>query len=330
MLSERTSRFLVVILLAFLCLESTRASTTPVVLGKGTGLFEIGPEVVSDNFENLDNWELQIQPGDNAPEPSVKVKDNTLDCYLPGRGCTIWFRQMLKTGVSISYEVLCPTPRDPVKNLLPRDINNFWMAQDPGGKLFDSNRFTGSFGTYHKMHGYYASTGGGKNTTTTRSCKETIIVDENRLNRQRVAEAVADHHTIVVVVESRTHNRAVSRDPVASIVHDPDFPETRSIILQLDGSIAGNEQWNADRSTQRTSPADHDGTIVTKGSACHQQGINREGHILNGKLPAIVDLHVGDGNRNADIHRRSTDIADEGKTIERIWIRNGKRGNRRG
>lgn len=60
--------------------------------------------------------------------------------------------------------------------------------------------------------------------------------------------------------------------------------------------------------------------------SCSRSG----GHILNGKLPAIVDLHVGDGNRNADIHRRSTDIADEGKTIERIRIRNGKRGNRRG
>ena len=164
--SERASRLLAIVLLAFLSVGSSRASTAPVVLGKGTGLFEIGPELASDNFENLDNWVVQIQPGDNAPEPSVKVTDNTLDCYLPGRGCTIWFRQMLKTRVSISYDVLCPTPKDLVKNLLPRDINNFWMAQDPGGNLFDSKRFTGSFRTYHKMHGYYASTGGGKNTTT--------------------------------------------------------------------------------------------------------------------------------------------------------------------
>jgi hypothetical protein len=139
---------------------------SPAVLGKGVELFEVGPEIASDNFKNLDRWVVQIQPNEKALPHKVVVKAGTLDCFLPGRGCTIWFKEKLKTRVTISYDVLCPTPESPDKNFMPRDINNFWMAFDPEGTLFDSERFTGDFGTYNKMHGYYASTGGGRNTTT--------------------------------------------------------------------------------------------------------------------------------------------------------------------
>ena len=62
------------------------------------------------------------------------------------------------------YDVLCPTPKPAIEGLQPRDINNFWMASDPVDPdqgLFDSNRYTGKFSSYHKIHGYYASTGGG-------------------------------------------------------------------------------------------------------------------------------------------------------------------------
>ena len=153
-------------LLALFLTSATLTAQSPAILGKGTKLLKLGPLLASDDFDNLDNWVIQVQPGDKAPAPSVVAKNNTLDCYLPDRGCTIWFKKKLRTRVTISYDVLCPTPKKPVKNLLPRDINNFWMASDPEGKLFDSGRFTGNFGTYHKMNGYYASTGGGKNTTT--------------------------------------------------------------------------------------------------------------------------------------------------------------------
>ncbi|MGJ8697198.1 MAG: right-handed parallel beta-helix repeat-containing protein [Verrucomicrobiaceae bacterium] len=139
---------------------------SPAILGKGTNLFEVGPLLDSDNFDSLENWVVQIQQNKKSPPPKVVAKDNTLDCFLPGRGATIWFKRKLNTRVTITYDVLCPTSPQDDKNLLPRDINNFWMANDPDGDLFDSEKYTGDFFTYDQMHGYYASTGGGKNTTT--------------------------------------------------------------------------------------------------------------------------------------------------------------------
>lgn len=76
----------------------------------------------------------------------------------------MWFKPKLPTRVAITYRVLCPTPKPATKGLQPRDINNFWMATDPidgENGLFDSSRYTGKFSSYDKIHGYYASTGGG-------------------------------------------------------------------------------------------------------------------------------------------------------------------------
>ena len=62
------------------------------------------------------------------------------------------------TRAVAQYDVAAP------KGVQPRDINNFWLATDPVDPdrgLFDSDRYTGKFSSYDKMHGYYASTGGG-------------------------------------------------------------------------------------------------------------------------------------------------------------------------
>ena len=150
------------------CAQTTAKSESsdvgPVVLGRGAGLFQIGPLLAKDDFEDLQNWVVQIQRRSGFPEPSVRVRDNKLDCRLPGRGCTIWYKQKLPTRITITYEVICPTPKPAIDGVQPRDINNFWLATDPDDPdhgLFDSNRYTGKFSSYDKMHGYYASTGGG-------------------------------------------------------------------------------------------------------------------------------------------------------------------------
>ena len=81
----------------------------------------------------------------------------------------MWFKKKLSTRVTIIYDVLCPTHEPAIKGVQPRDINNFWMATDPDDPdrgLFDSERYTGQFSSYDKMHGYYASTGGRDNQTT--------------------------------------------------------------------------------------------------------------------------------------------------------------------
>ena len=136
----------------------------PLVLGHGASLFKIGPLLARDDFENISNWVVQIQHKTGLPEPNVEARNNTLDCLVPGRGCTVWFKEKLQPRVTITYEVLCPTHEPASKGVQPRDINNFWMAADPvdpNQGLFDSTRYTGAFGSYDKMHGYYASTGGG-------------------------------------------------------------------------------------------------------------------------------------------------------------------------
>ncbi|MDA7510521.1 DUF6250 domain-containing protein, partial [Verrucomicrobia bacterium] len=135
-----------------------------VVLGHGVGLFKVGPLLVCDEFKDLKNWEVQVQEVPGNEPVRIEARDGALDCLVPGRGCTVWFKRTFKTRVTISYDVLCPTPMPAIKGVQPRDINNFWMAADPidpSEGLFDSVRYNGAFASYDKMHGYYASTGGG-------------------------------------------------------------------------------------------------------------------------------------------------------------------------
>jgi hypothetical protein len=136
----------------------------PLVLGHGIGRFQVGPLLAQEDFDDLRNWVVQIEQGRGKGEATVEVSDSAMHCVLPGRGCTVWYRRKLPSRVTIVYDVLCPTPKPGAEGLQPRDINNFWMASDPKNPergLFDSERYNGGFGSYDKMHGYYASTGGG-------------------------------------------------------------------------------------------------------------------------------------------------------------------------
>ncbi|QDT09624.1 DUF6250 domain-containing protein [Planctomycetes bacterium K23_9] len=140
------------------------AGKNPAVLGHGVGMFKIGAQLAQDDFESLNNWVIQIQERSGFAPAKVAARNQSLDCRLPGRGCTAWFKQKLPTRVAITYQVVCPTPKPAIKGLQPRDINHFWMATDPldpDQGLFDSNRYNGKFSSYDKIHGYYASTGGG-------------------------------------------------------------------------------------------------------------------------------------------------------------------------
>lgn len=144
--------------------NSVATAEMPVVLGHGAGLFKVGALLAQDDFENLNNWLVQIQERSGFARAKVVAREHSLDCLLPGRGCTVWFKKKLPSRVAITYDVLCPTPTPAIKGVQPRDINNFWMATDPLDRdqgLFDSNRYTGKFSSYDKIHGYYASTGGG-------------------------------------------------------------------------------------------------------------------------------------------------------------------------
>ncbi|TWU58390.1 DUF6250 domain-containing protein [Rubripirellula reticaptiva] len=140
------------------------ADDHPIVIGRGAGLFKVGEVLAKNDLENLNNWEVQIQQRSGFPPAKVTARGHAFDCLLPGIGCTVWFKQKLSTHVTIAYDVLCPTPQPAIKGAQPRDINNFWMANDPMVRnegLFDPQRYNENFSSYEKIHGYYASTGGG-------------------------------------------------------------------------------------------------------------------------------------------------------------------------
>ena len=161
--------FLIGSLLSLAAQETEVSQHVPVVVGKAIERFEVGRLLFEDDFDDLSRWQVQIEDRDGFPDAKVQATQQTLDCLLPGRGCTIWFREKLKTRTVITYDVVCPQPEKNVKGVEPKDINNFWLASDPidpENGLFDSDHYNGSFPTYNRMNGYYASTGGGRNTTT--------------------------------------------------------------------------------------------------------------------------------------------------------------------
>jgi hypothetical protein len=141
----------------------------PVVLGYGGNTFKLGPVIHSDALDDPDrfaeDWVVQMSERDPDLERYARIQDGRLRIHDP-RGATVWFRERLTGPVMITYRVMLPSIPGDDGTYAVRDLNNFWMATSLAGDLFDGFVYTGDFHTYRKMHGYYASTGGGKNTTT--------------------------------------------------------------------------------------------------------------------------------------------------------------------
>jgi pectate lyase len=141
----------------------------PVVLGYGESTFELGPVIHADAMDDsgqfAENWVVQMSQKEPEIERYARIEDGRLHIHDP-RGATLWFKEKLTGPVMITYRVTLPSVPEEGGYFVVRDLNNFWMATSPAGDLFDESLYTGDFHTYRKMHGYYASTGGGKNTTT--------------------------------------------------------------------------------------------------------------------------------------------------------------------
>ena len=77
-------------------------------------------------------------------------------------GATVWFHQKLSGNLLIEYKRKVII--DNGKNDRLSDLNQFWMASDPG----HTNLFTrsGVFSEYDSLRLYYAGMGGNANTTT--------------------------------------------------------------------------------------------------------------------------------------------------------------------
>ena len=146
----------------------------PVIVGHTVGRYQVGERLATSDFSDPSEWVVQMEEKRSDHHPEIHFSKGALDVWMPDRGVTIWYRPHLQGPMAIVYRVTAPSTRllDDVETIMPRDMNVFWNAFDPGldGKQhlspFDSTRFTGAFPSYNKQHGYYASTGGGYNRTT--------------------------------------------------------------------------------------------------------------------------------------------------------------------
>ena len=172
-------RFLLVLGCALLInLPQARAAETsadesadplrPVVAGYGVDAFTVGEQLYATDFDDPENWDIQLQERADSPlEGRFTFADGMLDIYAPNTGCTAWLKRDFEGPLAIVYRFRCPKETQRDEGISPRDANNFWMASDPDPKasLFDRTRYTGDFGDYSRMHAYYASSGGRKNTS---------------------------------------------------------------------------------------------------------------------------------------------------------------------
>ncbi|GAA5522120.1 hypothetical protein Asal01_02069 [Fodinibius salicampi] len=148
--------------------KDTKEMNGPVVTGYGEGRFEVGELLYRDDFTNPDEWVPQVEETDAQTEPRIDFWNGFLEVVVPGRGATIWNRNKFSGNVAITYKVKAPSTYVEELGIVVRDINTFWHASDPNvpDDIFNPDKYTGAFSSYHKQQGYYASMGGRDNTTT--------------------------------------------------------------------------------------------------------------------------------------------------------------------
>jgi hypothetical protein len=196
---------------------------TPPIIGYADDRFSLGPlivrEMLDDQTQFSKMWIVQQSQADSSLPRYARIEGGQLHVHDP-RGCTVWFTQKLTGPLMISYRVTVPSGYESGTDIVPRDINQFWMANtrnggDPfrDGGLFDRRIYDGEFGSYHSLSGYYASTGGGtasRGNVTTRMRRyprkwADEFVDHVALqSRDELAEyqIIPDHEHLVQLVSA--------------------------------------------------------------------------------------------------------------------------------
>ncbi|GAB2805966.1 DUF6250 domain-containing protein [Ferruginibacter profundus] len=114
----------------------------------------------ADNFSAALNATCWLVEKQDADSELVAAKNGKLLIDTYG-GATIWYKKELKGNIKITYtrKVIV----DGGKNDRLSDLNQFWMATDPAGKMFSRK---GGFAEYDSLNMYYAGMGGNYNKTT--------------------------------------------------------------------------------------------------------------------------------------------------------------------
>jgi len=227
----------------------------PVILGYGQDRFELGPlihaEALDDRARFEENWIVQMSAKDPDLARYARIQDGRLHIHDP-RGATVWFKNKLSGPVMITYRVTLPSVPDDDGSFVVRDLNNFWMATAPADDLFDDAVYTGDFHTYRKMRGYYASTGGGKNTTT-RMRRYPRAIDE-KLVRHPGWNALDGQPDYLLTPDREILVQLVAYDDIVQYYNNGElFYEVKrgdTITTLLDGSTAKcNAVWGEGKYT---------------------------------------------------------------------------------
>ncbi|VGO16548.1 hypothetical protein PDESU_05139 [Pontiella desulfatans] len=145
--------------------RSTKVEEAPavVVAGHGKAAFTVGEKLYETDFSSSEGWVVQVEQKGEPGKEWIRFGDHMLDLCMPARGCTAWLTKKFQGPIAIVYQVKCPLEWIDGDAIQARDINNFWHCSHPGDaeKIFDAELYHGGFGSYSKMQGYYASTGGG-------------------------------------------------------------------------------------------------------------------------------------------------------------------------
>lgn len=214
----------------------------PVITGYGEDLFKVGELLYSDDFENMDHWVPQIQETDASSEYRINLQDGQMDVLVPDRGATIWFRHKLTGPVAIVYNVAATTEYAHLDGVVPRDINSFWHASDTEvpQEVLNPNRYTGSFSTYHKQRGYYASIGGRDNTTT-RFRRYPRMADDEPVAQLALSDKDEREDYLIKPDSTHTIQLVAYDDVIQYIVDGKVFYEIREgdqvTVEQADGGI---------------------------------------------------------------------------------------------
>ncbi len=124
--------------------------------------YRLGPPIYGDDFQtDLSQWVVEQMPGG-----TVALRNGKLEID-DARGATVWFRTPLAGPVMIEYEATVVKAGGPNDNC--RDLNAFWMAQDPkrpDDLLAGSASRGGDFRNYDALRLYYVGYGANRNTTT--------------------------------------------------------------------------------------------------------------------------------------------------------------------
>lgn len=116
--------------------------------------------ILNDDFSGKESAGNYIIEKSNKDTNAVLFRDGQMELDSEG-GLTVWYREKLKGDIRISFDRMVVMEGGPHDRL--SDLNQFWMANDPGDQLF---KRTGGFREYDSLLMYYVGMGGNYNKTT--------------------------------------------------------------------------------------------------------------------------------------------------------------------